>query len=309
MSIYSKLGIAAATLLAFTAPANAEAPKFEYAAKSDGTKDAAALDKGSPEWKASAHAGLLMTTGNSSATTMSSGLNAARKEGKNKVQLVLGGAFARSTIYLGPDDNGNGFVDEDEFTRITKTISQSWLAKARYDRFLTARNALYTSAAASADEPAGRVFTGSGQVGYSRTVVDSKVHQLTLESGYDYSYEDLSGGNKSVSIHSWRVFAGYQGKLSADTSLEVWTEGLSNLNTLQRSSGPVERFVDTRFNNQVSLTTSIYGEVSFRFSFQSRFDNNPAPRPTFDRPYAIGFAPQANKLDTRTEAAIIVNFL
>ena len=301
----------AVALLALPTTAAAEAPKFEFVklaeVKAAGSEASAKAAK--PEWKASAQAGLLMTTGNSSATTLSSGFRASRKAGKNKVQLQLEGAFARSTIYLAVDENGNGAVDPQELQRITKTASQSWLVKTRYDRFLNPRNALYTSASVSADEPAGKILIGSGQVGYSRIVVDTKVHQLTLESGYDFSYEDLSGSDQSVSIHSWRIFAGYQGKLSPDTSLEVSTESLFNLNELQTSSGPVSQFDDTRFNNQVSLTTSIYGNLSFRFSFQSKFDNNPAPRPKLELPYVAGFTPLADRLDTRTEAAIIVNFL
>lgn len=289
------------------ANAQAKAPKFDYV-KSEEAKESLAK-KATPAWKASAQAGLLLTTGNAAQTTLSSGFRASRKAGNNKLQLELQGAFARSTIYLASDDNGNEVVDENELIRITKTASQSWLVKTRYDRFLNTRNALYISSALSGDEPAGKVLTGSGQVGYSRTVVESKVHQLVLESGYDFSYEDRSGSDKSVSIHSWRIFAGYRGKLSPDTSLEISTESLFNLNELETSSGPVSQFSDTRFNNQISLTTSVYGDLSFRFSFQSKFDNNPASRPELDLPYAAGFAPSAAKLDTRTEAAIIVNFL
>ncbi len=290
--------------------ANAEAPKFEYAKKEEAAKAAeAAKKRKAPEWKAGAQAGLLLTTGNASQTTVSSGFRASRKAGNNKLQLDMGGAFARSTIFLPSDLNGNGVVDENELERITKTASQSWLVKTRYDRFLNPRNALYVSSALSADKPAGIVLVGSGQVGYSRTVIDTAVHQLVLESGYDFSYEDRSGNAKSVSIHSWRIFAGYAGKLSKDTSFELSTESLFNLNELETSTGPVSQFKDTRFNNQVSLTTSIYGDLSLRFSFQSRFDNNPAGRPKLDLPYAAGFTPLAAKLDTRTEAAIIVNFL
>lgn len=310
MSIYRLMGVGLAALCALSSSASAEAPKFEYA-KNEKTDAEGKLSatKTAPVWKASAQAGLLLTTGNASNTTVSSGFRASRKAGKNKLQLDLAGAFARSTIYLAVDENASGTIEENELNRITKTTSQSWLAKARYDRFLSVSNALYTSASLSADEPAGRILIGSGQVGYSRTLVDNKVHQIVLESGYDFSYEDRSGSDQSLSIHSWRIFAGYQGKLNKETSLEISTESLFNINTLETSAGPVAPFDDTRFNNQVSLTTNIYGDVNFRFSFQSRFDNNPAPRPNLELPYDAGFGPLADKLDTRTEAAILVNFL
>ena len=293
------LGLVALCSLSTAALAQSSTPK---------TKSGENALEAAPEWRATAQAGLLLTTGNAFTTNWSGGLRATRKAGKNKMQLDLGGAFAKSAVYVATDADANGSIDESEYNRITQTTTQSWLAKGRYDRFLSARNALYTSVSASADKPAGRTLIGSGQLGYSRTLVTSPTHELVLESGYDFTYEDLSRA-VSVSIHSLRVFAGYQSTLSPDTSLEISMEGLFNINELETSSGPVAEFKDTRFNSQVSLTTSIYGAVSFRFWFQSRFDDNPAPRPNPAVPFNSGFAPLANKLDTRTEAAIIVSFL
>ena len=133
---------------------------------------------------------------------------------------------------------------------------------------------------------------------------------MVLESGYDFSYENLEAPNTdSRSIHSVRVFAGYQGKLSADTSLSCTAEGLFNVNELDNTPEPIEPLDDTRVENTIALTTSIYGNVSFSFSFSARYDSSPAPRPALSIPYAAGYSPVADSLDTKTEAALIVNFL
>lgn len=307
MRPHQKLSIIALILLTGSQTSWAKDPEFSHAKSDEAVEEDKKKDA---EWKAQAQAGLLMTTGNSSTTTLSSGFQASRKEGKNKVVVELAGAFARSTIYVASDADGDGFVDPAELQRITKTTSQSWLVRPRYDRFLSKKNALYVAAALSSDKPAGKTMIGSGQVGYSRSLLDSKVHALTVESGYDFSYENLeAGGNPSLSIHSLRVFGGYQGKLSEDTALSLSAEGLFNLNELTTSSGPVYAFDDTRLENKLALTTSIYGNLSFSFSFLARYDAVPAPRPKLSLPYADGFRPVADRLDTRTEAALIINFL
>lgn len=306
MISYLTFGVAALTLLSFHSTSWANDPKFEYAKEEELKK----VDKHeAPQWKAQAQAGLMMTTGNSRSTTLSSAFHASRKEGKNKVVLDMAGAYARSSIDVAADFDNDGFVDEVELQRITRTSSESWLVKPRYDRLLDTHNALYVSAALSSDKPAGKTIIGSGQTGYSRSLVASKVHALTLEAGYDFSYEKLESSGPGLSIHSVRVFAGYEGKLSEDTSLHYSVESLLNLNELTTKAGPVEPLDDKRIENKISLTTSLYGNLSFRFSFLARYDSAPAPRPPLSQPYADGFRPVADRLDTRTEAALIINFL
>ena len=305
MSSKLVLGTSALLLLSSIQATWANTPTFDHV-KAPAEEEQS--DQG-PVWKASAQAGLLMSTGNSSATTLSSAFKSSRHEGNNRFLLDLSGAFARSTIFIASDADGSGSVDASEVQRISRTNSQSWLVKPRYDRFLSERNSLYTSASASADKPAGRDFVGSGQLGYSRILITDEVHTLTVESGYDFSYENLSGGNRARSIHSLRVFAGYEGKLSEDTRLALSSEALFNVNEINTSSGPVAEFADHRLNNKLSLTTSIYGDLSFSFSFLAQYDGAPAPRPPLSVPYVDGYRPPADKLDTRTEAALIINFL
>jgi len=49
--------------------------------------------------------------------------------------------------------------------------------------------------------------------------------------------------------------------------------------------------------------------VSFRFGFSLRWDNAPSALLPLKVPFAPGFVPLADELDTKTEATLIVNFL
>src|SRR5687767_12684033 len=103
-------------------PASAQ-PKFEYS-KPEEVKVV--------EWKASAQAGLILSSGNSRAVTTSAGATASRKAGDNKVSLELAGAYAKSEIPLAADGNGNGVVDPGEITSAEATTTKAWSIKARY---------------------------------------------------------------------------------------------------------------------------------------------------------------------------------
>jgi hypothetical protein len=280
-------------------------PQFKFGSK----EERAEVEKAERiEWKAAALAGLLMTTGNSRVTTFSAGGNASRKEKGNKFSLEGGAAYARSSIFLAVDGNGNGLVDPSEVSRPSQTSTRAYYGKGRYDRFLTENNSLYLVAGIAADRPAGKEVVGNGQVGYSRQVYHDEVHLLVAEVGYDYTYEDLVAGEAN-SIHSLRTFGGYAGKLSEDTGVDGSVEGLFNVNEYDTPAGQIDRFQDNRVTSRMSITTKMFGDVNFRFAFEARYDNAPSPRPPFAVPFAPGFAPLAEPLDTKTEASLIYNFL
>ncbi len=280
-------------------------PKFMFGSK----EEAAELVKAEKvEWKLGAQGSLILSTGNSRLTTFGAGLSASRKANKNKFSLDAGIAYARSRILLAEDD-GDGMIEDGEIRRLSQTTTRSWMVRGRYDRYLTVANALYGAAGVLADEPAGKELVGNGQVGYSRQIYQDKVHLAVAEVGYDLTYEDQVAAGDGVAIHSLRGLAGYTAKLSADTGLELSVEVLSNLNKLDTTGGEVSAFEDNRVNGKLSLTTKVFQNISFRVAFEAHYDNAPSPRPPFGLPYAPGFVPLADELDTRTEATLIVNFL
>ena len=298
----------AACMLATTGIAHAEDVKFAHTSDEALAELKKAPKK--PEWKASALAGLILTTGNSRTTTLSAGAKASRKSGNNKFQLELGGAFAKSSLFIASDDNADGDIDPNEYERLSQTTTRALGGKARYDRFLSEMDALYVSAQALTDKPSGKNFIGGGQAGYSRTAFKTDRHNLVVEAGYDYSYEDPVSGD-GYSNHSLRAFAGYESKLTKDSGFDASIEGLFNVNELDTPTGPASRFEDARINSQLSLTTKLFEDISFRFGFTARYDNVPSPLPDFGGvPFDANSAvPEAQKLDTKTEATLIINFL
>lgn len=262
------------------------------------------------EWVASAQGGLILTTGNSQTTTLSAGVKASRKQGFNKFSIEGGLSFARSTILIANDANGNGTIDnEAEIDRETQTTNEAYSAKGRYDRFLTETDSVFATAGAAVDKPAGRDLVLAGQLGYSRQLFKDEIHALVSEAGFEVSREDLAAGDAST-IGSIRLFAGYTGKLSEDTGLSGDVEVLLNVNSVDNGSGTeAGTFEDARVNGNVALTTKMFKDISFRFALGIMWDNYPAPRPPLGIGYAAGFVPLADELDTKAEASLIVNFL
>ncbi len=299
--IFTLAWAAPLALFLFVGTARAGDPTWQEAKKDEEAAKAAV-------WKAAVQGGLIITTGNSEATTISGGLTASRKKGFNKLQIAASGAFARSSIFIASDVNGDGAISAGEIQRPTQTTTRAWDVSGRYDRFLTAHNSLYALAKLAGDKPAGKELVAGAQAGYSRLLYQSKIHEVTGEVGYDYSFEDLTAGD-GVSIHSGRLFVGWAAKLSDDTGVSTSGEILVNVNKLDTPTGPVDRFEDSRFTGKIDLTTKLHENISFSFGFTAKYDNAPAPRPPFAIPYADGFLPVADKLDTITKASLIINFL
>ncbi len=280
-------------------------PTFQY---DDGKTRQEVAEIDLVEWKATAQGSLILTTGNAETRTISGALKISRKWAQNKLQLEAGGAYGRADILRANDDNEDGRIGGNEIRRETETTNQSWQLKARYDRFLTEKNAIYVLGTIGADEPAGKELMGGGQAGYSRLLFAVDDHELASEIGYDLSYEDYLSAD-GVAIHSMRLFAGYSGKLSADTGVDASVETLLNVNSLDTPTGEADPFEDVRVTGKLALTTKLLENISFRFGFEAKFDNVPAPLPAFSVPFADGITPEADKLDTKTEASVIVNFI
>jgi len=291
-------GLALLTLLAGTAAAQS----FTYG-KAEDVKDVKEI-----KWTASAEGGLLATTGNAEILTGTLGAKATRLDPRNKVDASVGLAYARSNILIASDLNGNGFLSEDEIDEATVTSANSWEAKLRYDRFLTDFDSLFATAKIGADEPAGKDLIGGAQVGYSRRLYRDERHEVVVEGGYDFTYENLAAtGAESLSIHSARGFTGYKGTVRTDTAVEGSVEVLANLN--KEAGGTIKAFEDTRVNGLIGLSTKLTEDIAFAVSFSLKYDHAPAPRAPFPIPYEAGFVPLTEELDTITKASLIISIL
>ena len=288
-----------AALAAAASSAHAQpTPKFEF-----GKADEVAKVK-DVEWNAQAEAGLVFTTGNAETTTISAGIKAARKTGFNKLSIEGSLTYAKSGARVLRDNNGNGLIDdESEITTQDTVTAETYAAKARYDRFLTAHNSLFVAILASRDRPAGKDAVYGAQAGYSRQLHKSKTAEAVAEIGYDFSREDLVAGN-SLSIHSARAFLGYKAEMTEGTTLDASLEALTNLNeeTLPTmKDGRIGR--DTRLNGRVAISSKIGKNLAVQTSIELKYDHRPGPLPI--KGLAMGFVPEASKLDTIMKASLI----
>jgi large conductance mechanosensitive channel len=279
------------------------------------------------EWKAIAKGGLLLTTGNSQTTNGTLAVSLSRKESGNKVSFDAALAYGRSNVpvaQIGPVPADPTMMQINGVGRTEVTTTNSWLTKARYDRFLTANNAGYAAGLAAADRIAGKSFMGGGQVGYSRQLVKNDVHLIVSEIGYDFSHERyVDQPNRvldPISIHSARLFVGETMKMSPTSGASASVEALFNLNregsalNVNTGTAGVSAFHDTRVVGKLGVTTTMLARLSVGVGFTVRYDQNPAPRPIPSGtpsgiPYAPGVLPFSDKTDTIAEATLIYTFI
>jgi hypothetical protein len=310
----------AAILLAAAGPSaraqDVAPPKFEFDKPPEKETD----------WRVQAKGGLIVTTGNSQSRNGVLSLSGSRQRGGNKISLDGQAAYGRSNIIVpvvGPDPTDATRMAVTGLDRRGETTANEWRARGRYDRFLTDNNAIYGLGQIGADRIAGKRLVGGGQVGYSRQLLNTETQTLVAELGYDFSYESYVAQPgrtiDPVSIHSARVLAGHRMAINPQTGLNVSGEALFNLNEEQvlNANDPtrmvVPAFRDTRLIGRANLTTTLRKNLSFGFGFTVRYDQNPAPRPLPGAaggvPFAPGFVPFANKVDTLTEATLVFTFL
>jgi hypothetical protein len=266
--------------------------------------------------------GLLITGGNSQSKSFTFGVNGFRKEGNNKVALEGGMAYGTSNnLVVESVDSNNNIATLD---RQEVVSTNNWAAKGRYDRFITENNVAYASGQAAADKIAGKTFFGGGQFGYSRQLVEDKWNIVVAELGYDFSYERYTqqAGEvvDPVVIHSARVLVGETLSLNKETGVTASVEALFNLNketkaiNVNDDQPGVNAFKDIRVNGKVGLSTNLWKQLSFGFTFALKYDQNPAPRPIpkgapANATFATGDPNKfADKVDTITEATLMYTF-
>jgi len=274
----------------------------------------AAPEKPPVEWKVQSKGGFLLTSGNSQMGTATLGLDSSRLSGANKLSLNGNIAYGRTRL-LTP------LVENDVtigYARQTRTTTNQWKTRARYDRFVTGNNSVYGLGQVGADKVAGKKLTGGGQVGYSRQLLKNEQHTLVAELGYDVSFESYVVTPGTVTIHSARAFVGELYTLTKETGFSGSVEALFNLNkenalnaAAKDGSKGVGAFKDTRIIGKLGLTTTLRKSLSLGIGFTVKYDQNPALWPPISGAPALDptFLPFADKVDTLTDATLIYTFL
>ena len=116
-------------------------------------------EKPAVEWKVQAKGGLLLTSGNSQTGSGTAGLDASRLQGRNKLSLNGGVAYGRSRLLTPivqdvPDGAMPGMTTPVTigYTRESRTTTNEWHTRGRYDRFITDNNAAYVVGLLASDK-------------------------------------------------------------------------------------------------------------------------------------------------------------
>ena len=200
-------------------------PKYDFGKKDDAKEVI---------WKASAQVGASGAYGNAQTVTVTGGINLSRNDGANKVSFDAGGLYTQAWVRNATAvDNpvpgsmppkGDGVIDnsEQQQSRASTQAAANWLARLRYDRFFTERNAGYLTVFAGQDYVGLKSLLTGGQLGYSRLLLKSEMHELAAEVGYDLNYTRFTTeGVDPVLIHSARLFLGYLFTISKETAINA----------------------------------------------------------------------------------------
>jgi hypothetical protein len=281
-----------------------------------------AADVKSVVWKATSAVGFSATTGNANVISLTGAGDVSRDDGSNRVALHVEGNYGFTKTLLLDDTppegvgNNNAIAENGEKLYYdTKTTAAFFLTRLRYDRFFTDNNSGYIAVIAGLDNPASKQAFVAGQGGYARHVLRTKMHDLSAELGYDFTYDRLLppdpepvGFQRDVFLHNGRLFLGYLLSVSDHTSVRATAEALINFNPVFIGDRDVGVAMASRFIGKLEFTTKIWKPLAFRAAFTARFNNAPALTtafkydPTFDLRYN-------QTLDTLTELGLVINFL
>lgn len=241
-------------------------------------------------------AGTLNSSGNSRLVAATSTTKFRLRREMNQFKAAAAANYARS----GPP---GGDVE---------TTVQNFQGLTRYDRFL-GDVSVFLSAQARNDKFQGLDMRFQLDPGVAYYFLNDKTLQLWTEVGYDFLYDirredarvqrddkknvklDANGAQlpllaKTRTLHSARLFLGYEHALSDTSKLSAGVEFLQGLAGSESDTKNAYRL-----NGDIALTAKVYGALSMSLSFSERYESKPLPG--------------KEKLDTITAASLVYTFL
>lgn len=268
----SALGAVALTLLAGQAAAQTSlvADKTTTSGKTDVSQEgfqkaeAPVNDGKVKETDAKVSAGAFLSTGNARSLALTAAGNLRLRRGFDQFSLDLAANYGQAST--APDVDPEPTVENIQ-------------ARARYDRFLAKKWALFAQESFRKDRFQGLDLRLNFDPGLAYYVLIEEKQHLTFEAGYDLQYDvrttdaiaaaELAGTPVDATEvrHALRLFAGYDNSLNEHVRFDT---GLEYLQAFQVA----ENF---RFNWVSSLTASLTESFAVAAGFTLRFDNNPLP--------------------------------
>jgi len=262
------------------------------------------------EWKASAHAGLNVTSGNTRGLAVSGSGALSRRAGDHRFAAEISGSLARTQVEIAADTNGVPGIGRGEVHTVVETTMAAWAAKLRYDRFFGKHHSLYGAASAAADAAAGKRLIGALQLGYSRELLRRTGQSLTVEVGYDLAHQDYVSATQAVAVHSARLFTASELTTSPSATASIGAELLTNVGGEDTATGHVKPLEDDRITGRAELSLKVNDHGRLAMRLNARYDSRPAPRPApAGSSWEDGYSPLADRIDTRSELVFAYSFL
>lgn len=221
-------------------------------------------------WTASA--GAVVNTGNTRSYSASVGTAFSITRGRNGFAFESAGNFGRAV-----PAGGSQYA----------TNAKNLLSRARYDFFVSTRNALFASVAHRWDTFSGLDTRIQAQVGYQYNFIREEHHRLWTEVGYDFTFDNLvqtrdavdptiiTPADDTTTYHSARAYFGWENQLNEHVQFKTGLEALFNVQVGQ----------DWRLNWMNTFNAAVSSKLSLEIKFNVLYDNQPVQgfRPTDTR--------------------------
>lgn len=189
---------------------------------------------------------------------------------KTEHQLTLTSLFNFGRANVDPSDPDSAY----------STVSKKLYFTARYDYFLTEKDALWSSLAERWDPLSGFDTQLLANFGYLRAFIKKKGHYFAGRLGYSYTYENFRTPPSEITGHShiqgMLAALDYENKLNEHVELVSSLTTIYNLNRIDlQDAGPFE---DIRIYFTVGLLSKIADKLSFEARFLLLYDRLPAAR-------------------------------
>lgn len=148
----------------------------------------------------------------------------------------------------------------------------------RYDYFFSNDVSVFLQSTGRRDRFQGLDLRLNIDPGVAYYFINTKVHRLQVEGGYDLQYDirrdqdrlPADGGpiaDKTQTLHNARVFLGYENKLRKEVSFITSIEYLQNF-------ADIETF---RFIGDIGLKSNVADRLALATTYTARYENKPLP--------------------------------